>query len=135
MKQSLPSLLSIAYLPCSLLEPDVLEKYLAGIPIGVFAAVTPVEHFSDSSCEAEAEYNNGVTYEKTTLKFKTTDELPCSQDIAFVVKDVNGQAYLIGHQEKPFPMVGVTKTIDQDTNIHDVKVEFSARKSLVPCSI
>lgn len=134
MKQSLPALKSIAYLPCSLVSPDTLEKYLAGIPVGIFAAVTPVVHFDSSSCEAEAEYNNGVSYEKTTLQFRTTDDIPRSQDIAFVITDVQGKSYLIGHLERPYPMVAVTFTIDKDTNIYEVKVSFSSRKALIPCA-
>ena len=134
MKQSLPALKSIAYLPCSLLPPDTLEKYLTGIPVGIFAAVTPVVYFDSSSCEAEAEYHNGVSYEKTTLKFRTTDEIPRSQDIAFVITDVQGKSYLIGHRELPYPMVAITSVIDKDTNIFEVKVAFSARKSLIPCA-
>ena len=135
MKQSLPALKSIAYLPCSLVSPDTLEKYLASIPVGIFAAVTRVVHFESSTCEAEAEYNNGVSYEKTTLQFRTTDDIPPSQDIAFVVTDVQGKSFLIGHRERPYPMVAVTSIIDKDTNIFEVKVQFSARKSLILCAI
>lgn len=118
----------------SLLSSDIILKHLAGVPVGIFAAVTPVTHFDSSSCEAETEYNNGVSFEKTTLQFRTTDEIPSSQDIAFVVKDVQGQSYLVGHRERPHPIVAVTAIIDKDTNIRKVNVSFSARKSLVPCA-
>lgn len=135
MRQSLPSIKAIAFLPCSLLSPDILEKYLAGVPIGIFAATTPIEHYGNASCEAVLEYDNGSSMEKATLKFTTTDEIQDAQELAFVLTDVQGRSHIIGHREPPYPMLEIGKVIDKDSNIHEFKVTFSSRKSLIPCAI
>ena len=43
-KQSLPGIKAISYVPCRLLSPNILEKYRAGVPIGVFAYSKSIEH-------------------------------------------------------------------------------------------
>lgn len=132
MKQSLPAISFIGFLPCDELPPDVLLKYLSGMPISIFTSPTPIEHYGNASCEAVSEYDNGSRLEKTTLKFTTADEVPERQGLAFIVRDAQGREYVIGQKERPFPMVEISNSVDKDENIKEVKVVFSARKSLIP---
>lgn len=134
-KQSLPGIKAIAFLPCKLLPPNIVEKFLAGVPIGVFSTSTPIEHYGNASCEAESEYIGGGYFEKTSLDFTTTDEIPRSQELGFVVTDVHDKSYLIGVKEAPFPIVNITTKVDDETNISEVKVTFQRQKSLIPCSV
>lgn len=135
MKQSLPGIKAISIVPCHLLSPNIVEKYRAGIPVGVFSTSTPIEHYGNASCEAESEYINGGYSEKTVLQFTTTDEILQKPELAFVVTDVHDKSYLIGVKEAPFPMVDITQKIDDDTNINQVKVTFQRQKSLIPCAV
>ena len=134
IKQSLPSISFIGYLPCSELPPDLLLKYLSGMPISIFSSSTPIEHYGNASCEAVSEHDNGSRLEKTTLKFTTADEVPERQDLAFVVKDAQGKEYIIGQNESPYPMVEISTSVDKDENVKEVKVVFSAKKSLIKCT-
>ena len=134
-KQSLPGIKAISYVPCRLLSPNILEKYRAGVPIGVFAYSKSIEHYGNASWEAESEYIRGGYFEKTSLDFTTTDEIPQSQELAFVVTDVHDKSYLIGVMEAPFPIVNITTKVDDETNIAEVKVTFTRHKSLIPCSV
>lgn len=134
MKQSLPAIKFIGYLPTSLLSPDIVLKHLAGVPVGIFADITPVEHYGNASCEALSEYDNGSHIEKATLQFTTTDEIPENQEIAFVLSDVSGKSYVIGARESPFPMIEIESKVDEKTNIKAVKVVFTAKKALIPCA-
>ena len=134
-KQSLPGIKAIAFLPCKLLPPNIVEKFLAGVPIGVFSTSTPIEHYGNASCEAESENTGGTYYESTTLQFTTTDEIQQSQELAFVVTDVHDKSYLIGVMEAPFPIVNITTKVDDETNISEVKVTFQRQKSLIPCVV
>lgn len=133
MTQSLPSICYIGYLHCSELPPDILNKYLAGMLIAINASPTPIEIYGDASCEAVSEYDNGSRLEKTTLQFSTADEVPECQDLAFVVKDVQGKEYVIGQKESPFPTVEIDTSINKEENDQMVKVMFIAKKSLIPC--
>ena len=134
-KQSLPGIKAIAFLPCKLLPPNIVEKFLSGVPIGVFSTSTPIEHYGNASCEAESEYTGGTYYESTTLQFTTTDEIRQMQQLAFVVTDVHDKSYLIGCKEAPYPVVDITTKVDDETNISEVKVTFQRQKSLIPCVV
>lgn len=134
MRQSLPGIKSIGYLPCANLSPLIMQKHLARIPIGVFSAITPIEHYGNASCEADGEYDHGRILQKTTLKFSTTDEIPHSH-IAFVVTDVEGKSWVIGRREPPYPIVEILRKKDVSYNITEVEVKFTAQKSLISCAL
>ena len=135
MKQSLPNIIDIYIVPCASLIPNITEKYRAGLPVAIFPLPTAIEHHGSASCEAEQEYDNGGYSEKTVLQFTTTEDISHYPPLAFVVTDANGQSYIIGTQEAPYPIIEITKTIDKEVNVNTVKVTFTRRKSLVPCVI
>ena len=135
MKQSLPDIVAIHKILCESLVPNITEKCCAHLPIEISVPLTAIEHFGNASCEAEQQYESGGYSEKTVLQFITTEDVDQYPPLAFVVTDAQGQSYVIGAKEKPYPMVEVTKTIDKDTNVNSVKVTFTRRKSLVPCMI
>ena len=135
MQQSLPDIIAVYRMPCKELIPNITEKYRAHVPVGIYPLPTAIEICGNSSCEAEQEFENGGYYEKTVLQFNTTEDISQSPPQAFVITDAQGQSYIIGTRELPYPMVEVTKTIDKETNVNTVKVTFTRRKSLVPCVI
>ena len=135
MKQSLPNIIDIYIVPCASLIPNITEKYRAGLPVGIFPLPTSLEHFGNASCEAEQEYADGGYSEKTVLQFTTTEDISHYPPLSFVVTDANGQSYIIGTQEAPYPIIEITRTIDKEVNVNTVKVTFTRRKSLVPCVI
>ena len=135
MKQSLPNITAIFYVPCASLIPNITEKYRAGLPVAIFPLPSAIEHYGNASCEAEQEYDNGGYSEKTVLQFTTTDDLSHYPALAFVVTDADGQSYVIGTKEAPYPIMEITQTIDKEVHVNTVKVTFTRRKSLVPCVI
>ncbi len=135
MKQSLPNITAIFYVPCASLVPNITEKYRAGLPVAIFPLPSAIEHYGNASCEAEQEYDNGGYSEKTVLQFTTTDDLSHYPALAFVVTDAGGKSYVIGTKEAPYPIMEITRTIDKEVNVNTVKVTFTRRKSLVPCVI
>ena len=135
MKQSLPNITAIFYVPCASLIPNITEKYRAGLPVAIFPLPSAIEHYGNASCEAEQEYVDGGYSEKTVLQFNTTDDLSHYPALAFVVTDADGQSYIIGTKEAPYPIMEITQTIDKEVHVNTVKVTFTRRKSLVPCVI
>jgi hypothetical protein len=135
MKQSLPNITAIFYVPCASLVPNITEKYRAGLPVAIFPLPSAIEHYGNASCEAEQEYVGGGYSEKTVLQFNTTDDLSHYPPLAFVVTDADGQSYIIGTKEAPYPILEITQTIDKEVHVNTVKVTFTRRKSLVPCLI
>ena len=135
MKQSLPNITAIFYVPCASLIPNITEKYRAGLPVAIFPLPYAIEHYGNASCEAEQEYVDGGYSEKTVLQFNTTDDLSHYPALAFVVTDADGQSYIIGTKEAPYPIMEITQTIDKEVHVNTVEVTFTRRKSLVPCVI
>ena len=135
MKQSLPNITAIYFVPCASLIPNITEKHRAGLPVAIFPLSSAIEQYGNASCEAEQEYLNGGYSEKTVLQFTTTQDIRQFPAPAFVIKDAQGDTFLIGTREAPFPMVEITETIDKEENIKAYKVTFTRRKSLVPCSV
>lgn len=133
MRQSLPGIKFIGYLPCSLLPPNILQKSLAGVPVAIYTPPTPIEHYGNAECIAEQEYDHGSYQEKTTLTFTTTDEIPRNRPLTFVATDVEGKSWLIGNREHPYPIIEVKQQKDFEKNVFEVKGTFVAQKSLVFC--
>lgn len=138
MRTSLPSIVKIAYLPCSELSPDITFRYKVKMPVAVYAGTIPVKFYDTPTCEAVSEYENKGRVEQATLTFSTIDELPTSYPIAFVVTTANSRSYLIGTFERPFPVVKIESTTGApagDAAVSKVTVTFTAPKALVPCIV
>lgn len=133
--QSLPSIIRIFTVPCSQLTPNIMEKYLAGVPVGIYLLTNEIEQYGTGSCTAETAIEEGSLIEKTTLQFETTQQLENGEHLAFVILDANLQYYIIGVREKPYPLVEVRKDISPEANVSTVKVTLTRRKSLIPCSV
>ena len=136
--QSLPGIKFIGYVPCNLLQREMMYKSLAGLPVGVFTDITPIAFCGVPTCEAVSTYNKNGRVEQTSLRFKTTCDLPATRHIAFVVTDCNNQSYVIGQHEKPRPIVKVTRntgTPDGDPAVCSVEVTLYAQRSLIPCEV
>ena len=133
--QSLPNIVKVFTVPCASLVPNVVEKYMAGIPVGVYPLPTEVEQYGTGACEAENILEEGTYFEKTTLQFTTAEDVSNTTPLAFVIMDAQKKYFLIGSKEAPYPIVEITKNVKTETNVNDIKVTFSRRKSLIPCSI
>ena len=136
--QSLPGIKFIGYVDTDKLHREMMNKSLAGLPVGIFTDINPIGFAGVPTCEAVSTYNNNGRIEQTTLRFKTTDDLPTSRHIAFVVTDCNNQSYIIGQREKPRPIVNITRntgTPDGDPAVCSVEVTLYAQRSLIPCVI
>ena len=134
--QSLPSIVKVFSVPCASLAPNVVEKYLAGVPVGVYPLpTTEVEQYGTGSVEAENILDEGSYYENTTLQFSTAEDIDNRTPTAFVVMDAQNNFFLIGAQEAPYPIVEITKAIDAESNVNNirgcVKIDTSSIFSLV----
>ena len=135
MRQPLPNIVKVFAIPCTSLAPNIVEKYKAGLPVGVYPLPTEVEQYGTGSVEAVNELDEGVYYEKTTLQFSTVEDIDNTTPTAFVVMDAQENYFLIGAQEASYPIVAINRNIANENNISEVKVTFSRKKSLIPCAI
>lgn len=135
MKQSLPGIKEIKILPCAGLPQHAMAKCESDIPVGINCAASLLDIFPEHSLELESKYENGGYYESLTLKFLTTTRIPNARKMALVVTDVEGENYLIGTKERPYPVIEYTREISGTNRVYDVKVTFSGKRALIPCAI
>ena len=138
MKQSLPGIVRIAYIGCVNLPQYIEMKTLAGIPSGVYDMIKEVCFAGTASCVCESEYDNHAQVEKATLTFFSVDSIPIRQAIAFLALDSNGQWWLLGHHEPPYPTVRRafhTGAPADDKAGYTYEVTLMGRKALIPVSV
>lgn len=101
----LPGISHIAYVSAEALTPYITLQAIAKVPVGIFAQLSFIPFNKRTAlCETETEFDNNSTLETATLTFYSPENLP-SGNLCFVVTSVNGERYLIGTREVPFPFV------------------------------
>lgn len=135
---SLPGIFKIGFLECSKLAPQLALKSIAGVPIAILTEITDVIFSGEATCEAVSENDNNGKSEKTTLKFTTTQKIPDNSPLAFVVQCVNGQKFLVGAKERPYPIVKITTdtgTTSGNASAYFVEITHIALKSLLSVTV
>jgi hypothetical protein len=133
--QSLPGILSVAYLPVDRVQRHCDLKCLSSIPVQVFTTPTQVPLKGPATCETVSRYDNNGRVETTTLRFRSLEPVPTTHPLAFIVTDANRQSYLVGLHEPPYPIVRSTRTTGTpsgDPAVISHEVTFTALKALIP---
>ncbi len=134
----MPGVIAVRWIKAANLSSHMLEKYIAGVPValGTIGNELKLEDTASASGLNSVE-NNGLT-SKAELEFKTMDEVPRDEDIAWAVQDADGNWWLIGTRERPFPVVEIsqsTGTPGGDPAVATVKVTHSAKIALIPVAL
>ena len=138
MKQALPGIIRIGYVECQLLPDDIMLRALSGTPIGIYTTITDVCFIGDATCDTEVSIDNNSQVEKATLTFRTLDELPIAKHLAFVIFTIQGDIYIIGTKELPYPTVKITSTTgtpDGEPSVRKYEVSLAIKKSLALCAV
>lgn len=138
MKQSLPGIKRIAFVDCSLLPANITYRAMAGVPVGIFTSLNDICKVGEATCETEEQFDNNSQVEKASLTFNTLDELPTYRHLAFVIFTAQGDTFVIGTKELPYPTVKISRstgTPDGEPSVRKYEVSFTAKKSLVLCAV
>ena len=134
--ERLPGIRHIAYVDAEALTPHITLQALAKIPVGIFARLSFVPFDKRTAlCETETEFDNNSTLETATLTFASTEKLPTNRKLAFALTCVNGEQWLIGTHEAPYPLVKKESSSglpDGDTNTTQYTVTYTNKVALVP---
>ena len=84
---------------------DICYRAVAGIPVKLSEQPISISLVDVAVCEIEEQTDNNVQMEKVKLTFSTLRELPTRQNIAFVIRTVDGSKFIIGSKERPYPTV------------------------------
>ena len=117
---SLPGITNVWYIPHDVLPDDVVYRAVAGIPISLEVQPVSITMKGEATCEVEQSFDNNSYIEKVKLAFLTLDDVPTVNFPAFVIKTVDGDIYLMGAKERPYPTVKITRSsgaLDGDPSV------------------
>ena len=133
---SIPGITRIGYVSAEALPVDIVLRAAAGVPVAIYAADTRVSLIGDAVCETETQFDNNAYTEKVTLSFSTTDVVPTTALLAFIVTTVQGTSYVIGSKDGPYPTIkaeATTGTPDGDKAVTKYTISYQNRLALVVC--
>ena len=133
---SLPGITKVWYILRDYLPDDVVYRAVAGIPITLSEQPISITMKGETFCEVEQSFDNNSYIEKSKLTFLTLDDVPTDQHPAFVIQTVDGDVYVIGAKERPYPTVKIIRStgqLDGDPSVRKYEVSFTAKKALAPC--
>ena len=135
---SLPGITKAWYIQRDYLPDDVVYRSVAGIPVTLQEQPISINLKGEAICEVEQSFDNNSYIEKSKLTLYALDEVPTDQHPAFVIETVDGDKYVIGAKERPYPTVKITRSTGQsdgDPSVRKYEVSFTAKKALALCNV
>ena len=135
---SLPGITKAWYIQRNNLPDDVVYRAVAGIPVTLQEQPISINLKGQAVCEVEQSFDNNSYIEKAKLAFLTLDDVPTEKHPAFVIETADGDHYVIGAKERPYPTVKITRSTGQpdgDPSVRKYEVSFTAKKALALCSV
>ena len=136
--QILPGIKAIGWVDCRRLPTNVALSAICGMQVVILTDIHPIAFFDEPTCECKTKKDGGGYEDTATLKFLTSEKLPRSATLGFVVTDVNGNSFLLGSLEHPHPIVDCeqrTGIPSGDAAGYSYEIKHVAIKSMVPCVI
>lgn len=130
MESFLPGIKYLEFAIADLLKIESEELLKPGITVNVFGTFTTICIEGLASVESEAKTTNNQTIYTTKLLFKAGEQkiypwdletILSNKNIVYRLTDVNNKQWLLGINEKPFPMVNVKSNIPSDVTSAKIK--------------
>lgn len=135
---SLPGIQHVWYISRDYLPDDVIYRSVVGMSITLLEQPISINMKGEAVCEVEQSIDNNSYIEKVKLTFLTLDDVPINQYPAFLFQTIDGDIYLLGAKERPYPTVKITRSTGQpdgDASVRKYEVSFTAKKALSRCSV
>ena len=120
------------------LPDDVIYRSVVGMSITLLEQPISINLKGEAVCEVEQSIDNNSYIEKVKLTFLTLDDVPINQYPAFLFQTIDGDIYIMGAKERPYPTVKITRSTGQpdgDASVRKYEVTFTAKKALARCSV
>ena len=135
---SLPGIQYVWYISRDYLPDDVIYRSVVGMSITLLEQPISINLKGEAICEVEQSIDNNSYIEKVKLTFLTLDDVPINQYPAFLFQTIDGDIYIMGAKERPYPTVKITRSTGQpdgDASVRKYEVTFTAKKALARCSV
>jgi len=135
---SLPGIQYVWYISRDHLPDDVVYRSVVGMSVSLMEQPISINMKGEAVCEVEQSIDNNSYIEKVKLTFLTLDDVPINQYPAFLFQTIDGDIYIMGAKERPYPTVKITRSTGQpdgDASVRKYEVTFTAKKALARCSV
>jgi len=135
---SLPGIKKVWYLNRDFLPEDVIYRSVVGMSVALLHPPTSINMIGEAVCEVEQSHDNNSFIEKVKLNFLSLDDVPTVNHPAFVFQTIDGNIYIIGSKERPYPTVKITRStghLDGEPSVRKYEVSFTAKKALALCDV
>ena len=136
--QILPGVKKLFWVECNRLPTRIDLHAVVDLPVALLADLNEITFFGRPECQRVTVKENNGWRQEATLKFRAGEDLPFYKNIAFVVTDVNGDSYIIGANEKPYPVLKSeykTGSPSGDPAGFTYEISHNALRTLVKCII
>jgi len=138
MATRLPGIAEVCYMPAEHIPPYADMAAMAGASVEVFYPVTTIAIEGEAECSASMTNENNGQEETATLSFRTVEELPHDYALAILIRDVNGQWWLLGAREAPGIKLTRERSLGTPSGnaaVITYSAEYSGRRALVRCNL
>ncbi len=135
---SLSGVKAISYIAANTLPDTILQQAVSKQPIVIYSSRTPVPFYGTPECSVEQINENNGTKEVASLVFRSLVVIPEAFAIAFLITDTNGQTYMLGCKNSPYPSITAIQQFgapEGEPHCLNVTVEHTAIKALFPVTI
>lgn len=133
---TLPGIVSIRYARCADIQPCVMLQSIGGMTVYLGLDATDIGFYGQPKLEWDNSISEQGRIEKATLEFTSSDILPESDRLAFIVTAASGRQFLIGSLEPKYPKIEFSETLgapDGKAAVRTYKITHTALKSVLPC--
>lgn len=135
---SMPGISEVWVMDADDIQSGVVQAHIAGLDVTVLARKRELMAFGDASCEVETSWENNAQKEKATLQFTTTSVVIPRKAMAWLIKDVTGQWWLMGSKERPWPTTTVGRNLGSpgdEKAARRVKATLESLVALIPVAV
>lgn len=133
---SLPGVKAISWLLANALSAGTQYQAMAGITVSINYKPTTVTYVGEPELTCEGSNAGNGNEETATLSFQSCEVLPYFENLAFIVTDMDGQTFLIGSEEAPYPLLTRTRVVgtpDGEPHRFTYEVKYTSIHALIPC--
>lgn len=135
---SMPGIAEIWMADTNDLQKEIMQGHIVGLDIMIAVKKQRVVTFEDAECEVETTWENNAQTEKASLQFSTTSIINTGKSLAWLIKDVSGQWWLMGSHEQPWPKTTISRNLGKpggEKAARTVKVTLNSLVALIPVAV
>lgn len=136
MAQLLPGIIKIQAVKAAQLPADISLRHQVGLPLTIVGDFAGTPILGTSTGTLTSKYDHNYYVQTAEIAIRTTERLRFSDRMAFVITTVNGNSFLLGTKEPPYPILLEGATFgkpDEESSCYDYTLSYVSPQALREC--